>query len=127
MDPPVYDLLTSTRYDRHLLALGWNRDDDEPSPFLILPYHYERLADAARHHGWTQAIANFPSYSTFKSEAYQAVNNASDTSAEAYKVRAIIDGIYLSNSEQLSPCPGPIYTVSVWDALRLCVADAQTR
>ncbi|KAF6766693.1 aminodeoxychorismate lyase [Ephemerocybe angulata] len=48
-----YQLLTSTRYDTALLEFSWNNDCDGPSPYFLLPYHYDRLQNAAKVHGWT--------------------------------------------------------------------------
>lgn len=47
-----FELLTSTRFDSFLLSLRWNNDQDGPSPFLLLPYHFDRLIAAAERHGW---------------------------------------------------------------------------
>ncbi|KAF5388477.1 hypothetical protein D9757_004718 [Collybiopsis confluens] len=48
----MYQLLSSTRYDQHLSSLAWNNDPAGPSPFFLLPYHFERLTEAAEQHGW---------------------------------------------------------------------------
>ncbi|EDR15200.1 uncharacterized protein LACBIDRAFT_243106 [Laccaria bicolor S238N-H82] len=47
-----FELLTTTRYDPYLKSLEWNADDDGPSPFLLLPYHRDRLSVAADEHKW---------------------------------------------------------------------------
>lgn len=51
---PTYSLLSSTRYDDALLNMGWNTrvNGGQPSPFMLLPYHYDRLMAAAGEHGW---------------------------------------------------------------------------
>lgn len=51
----MYFLLSSTRCDASLLKFGWNNDIDGPSPFFILPFHFDRLQDAAEQHGWQEA------------------------------------------------------------------------
>lgn len=49
-----YHLLSSTRYDDALLSVAWNTrvNDGIPSKFMLLPYHFDRLAAAAEQHGW---------------------------------------------------------------------------
>ncbi|KAK0466361.1 aminotransferase [Desarmillaria tabescens] len=83
-----YELLLATRYDPLLERLGWNYDELQPSPFLLLRYHYDRLVAAAEQHGWTEAV-NL-SYAALKTAAEEAVNNAADKSARAYKVRVTL-------------------------------------
>lgn len=53
-----FDLLTTTRYDPYFKSLEWNADDDGPSPFLLLPYHRDRLSVAANEHEWKIAKAS---------------------------------------------------------------------
>ncbi len=43
-------------------------DPTQPSPFLLLPYHYDRLTAAAALHGW-QDISS----SSFQSTCHRAV------------------------------------------------------
>lgn len=49
-----YSLLSSTRYDDALLNVAWNTrvNGGIPSRFMLLPYHFDRLAAAAEKHGW---------------------------------------------------------------------------
>lgn len=55
-----FNLLTTTRYDEALLNVAWNTriNGGTPSPFMLLPYHFDRLAAAAEQHAWTQARQN---------------------------------------------------------------------
>ena len=57
MSTPSFHLLSSTRYDRALLDLQWNTDANEgvKSPYLLLKYHFDRLRDALKQHGWPSA------------------------------------------------------------------------
>lgn len=50
-----YSLLSTTRYDEELINISWNTrvNGGVPSRFLLLPYHFDRLAAAAEQHGWT--------------------------------------------------------------------------
>jgi hypothetical protein len=52
-----YKLLSSSRWDPYLLSLKWNctPDNTQPSPFLLLHFHVDRLIDAAEQHGWPAA------------------------------------------------------------------------
>ncbi|KAF7307204.1 hypothetical protein MIND_00514000 [Mycena indigotica] len=50
-------LLTSTRYDHSLLRLRFNNYNDEPSPFLLLRFHLDRLSQASTQHDWPQAAS----------------------------------------------------------------------
>lgn len=57
-----FQLFTSLRFDRTLLALkdlhphdlGWNTE--KASPLYMLDYHRWRMLEAAKHWGWTKAI-----------------------------------------------------------------------
>ncbi|KAF9041849.1 hypothetical protein BDZ89DRAFT_1109763 [Hymenopellis radicata] len=108
---PQFELLTSTRYDRQLEHLSWNKDSFDAykrSPFLVLPYHYERLRKAAEDHRWTEALAAFPSYESFKSAALDAVANAAEPAADAYKVRFTLGQ---SGTLRVSASPTPPWLV----------------
>lgn len=67
-----YQLLTTTRYDPTLATLPWNDDCDGPSPYFLLPYHYERLQSAVEEHGWD--IQNAHTYKQFKSRVVDTVS-----------------------------------------------------
>lgn len=51
---PIYSLLSSTRYDNavHNMHSNTRVNGALPSPFMLLPYHFDRLMTAARTHGW---------------------------------------------------------------------------
>lgn len=93
----AYELLTSTRYDEYLLSLSWNNDNDEPSPFLLLQFHFDRLIDACAVHGWADAQTSL-SYASLKSSCQDAVTSYEppDTSPKVLKVR---------RDTQISECP----------------------
>ena len=48
-----FELTTSLRYDPELLTVPGNTP---PSPFLLLPYHLDRLVQAASHFEWPAAV-----------------------------------------------------------------------
>ena len=57
MDAPAettYSLLSSMRYDEALLNLCRNSsaNDGQASPFMLLPFHFDRLMTAVGEHGW---------------------------------------------------------------------------
>lgn len=71
----MYFLLSSTRYDETLLKFSWNDDLDGSSPFFLLPYHFDRLIEAAERHGWQRAIKAV-SYDILKKKCYDIVSKA---------------------------------------------------
>ncbi|KAL0068532.1 Aminodeoxychorismate lyase [Marasmius tenuissimus] len=99
----MYQLLSSTRYDEFLLSLAWNnnsKDNDTPSPFLQLPYHHDRLLEAAKRHGWNISL----SYLDFKKRCWEAIETTnSSKSNESLKVR-----ITLSSSGLLDMTTSPV-------------------
>ncbi|KAJ4485757.1 aminotransferase [Lentinula aciculospora] len=78
-----YSLLSSTRYDESLLKCGWNNDIDGPSPFFLLPFHFDRLREASEQHDWQGA--NTLSYTMLKEKCRQKVEQEGHT--QAVKVR----------------------------------------
>jgi len=68
----VYQLLTTTRYDSYLQRLSWNNDVQGPCSFLLLPYHFDRLKDAAARHAWPEVSASLQ-YDAFKAACVDAV------------------------------------------------------
>ena len=54
---PDYDLFTSLRYDSKLLTADFNNDvNATPLPYLLFPYHLQRLVDSSRKFAWPEAI-----------------------------------------------------------------------
>ncbi|KAF8971742.1 aminotransferase [Flammula alnicola] len=68
-----YQLLTSTRYDPLLQSLSWNNDPYGPSPFFLLPLHFERLLSAAETHNWLYA-KSLLKYNYLKSYCSDAIS-----------------------------------------------------
>ncbi|KAJ6621137.1 aminotransferase [Mycena sp. CBHHK59/15] len=89
-----YELLTTTRWDRFLEKQRWNNNtDDQPSSFLLLHFHLDRLRQAAaavRLHGWPDA------------ESAAVVSYEGDP-ADALKIR-----ITLSRAAHLTATASPI-------------------
>ncbi|KAG6811453.1 hypothetical protein H0H92_007324 [Tricholoma furcatifolium] len=103
-DHHQYQLLSSTRYDPFLLNLRWNDDKDGPSAFMLLRYHFDRLADAANRHSWNQAKSSL-AYSDFKATCQDAVTAhfAKETDQQALKL-----SLTLSRSGDLAVTTSPI-------------------
>lgn len=54
---PDYNLFTSFRYDPKLLTAAFNTEvNGTELPYLLFPYHVERLARAAEAFGWDRAV-----------------------------------------------------------------------
>lgn len=90
-EPTQYELLTSTRFDNFLLSLQWNNDTEGPSPFLLLPYHLDRLIDAAEQHEWAQSRAAL-TYDVLKSTCMDALADC-DTREDASKAFKVGGGL----------------------------------
>ncbi|KAE9378115.1 hypothetical protein N431DRAFT_500817 [Stipitochalara longipes BDJ] len=59
MAVPNFQLFTSLRYDPLLTSLPintelWDKENQGPSPFYILPFHRDRMLQAAESFGWTE-------------------------------------------------------------------------
>ncbi|PBP15424.1 aminodeoxychorismate lyase [Diplocarpon rosae] len=57
---PDFQLFSSLRYDRLIVPLGvdaeaWHGESTSLSPFYMLPYHRDRILQAAEYFGWTRA------------------------------------------------------------------------
>ncbi|KAJ6575393.1 aminotransferase [Mycena capillaripes] len=97
----MYELLTSTRCDRYLERLAWNNHDGQPSRFFLLPYHLDRLRDAAQQHEWPDAESL--SYAALHEKCNDAVDSYDGDPADAFKIR-----ITLSRAGLLAASASPI-------------------
>jgi len=51
-----FSLFSSLRYDPALLTVDWNTwSGNPPSPFLLFPFHLDRLIEAAQKFNWSEA------------------------------------------------------------------------
>ncbi|KAJ6503264.1 aminotransferase [Mycena vitilis] len=98
----MYELLTTTRYDRYLERLSWNNHDGQPSRFLLLPFHLERLRDAAVEHEWPDAQSAL-SYPALHDKCSDAVASYDGDPADAFKIR-----ITLSQAGLLTASASPV-------------------
>jgi 4-amino-4-deoxychorismate lyase len=60
---PSFQLTSAIRYDPL---------HGQPDPFLLLPYHFDRLTAAAALHGWQDTSPSL-SWSSFQSTCHRAV------------------------------------------------------
>jgi hypothetical protein len=88
LDQGPYQLLSSTRFDPFLTTVNWNNDHDGPSSFFLLPYHFDRLASAAKTHKWNQATSVF-SYDYLKSACSDAISEQQYDSSSAFRVNLL--------------------------------------
>ncbi|KAI0004182.1 aminotransferase [Russula compacta] len=70
----VFELISTIRYDPLCLDLPWNSaaNHGHPSPFMLLPYHFDRLRLAAALHNWQDTFASI-SWALFQSTCQRAV------------------------------------------------------
>ncbi|KAI0274798.1 aminotransferase [Gloeopeniophorella convolvens] len=74
-DSPLdFQLISAIRFDPALRDASWNSsvNADQPSPFMLLPYHFDRLNAAAADHGW-QTISASLSWASFQQQCQRAV------------------------------------------------------
>ncbi|KAJ7170144.1 aminotransferase class IV-domain-containing protein [Mycena filopes] len=100
-----YELLTTLRWDSYLERLSWNngQPNGQPSRFLLLAFHLDRLQEAAVAHDWPDALAAL-SYAALheKCQAAVASYDAADP-PEALRIR-----ITLSRAGLLAATASPI-------------------
>ncbi len=89
-----FSLLTTTRYDKSLEKLSWNDDGGEPSAFLLLPFHFQRLVNASRDHEWTGTQEALRDYNDFKSVCLKAVEDY-EASKDANPVALRVGSTYI--------------------------------
>ncbi|RDB29308.1 putative aminodeoxychorismate lyase [Hypsizygus marmoreus] len=113
-------LLASTRFDPLLSTLKWNNDHDGPSQYLLLPYHLDRLVDAAGLHGWEKAKACL-NYEALKSTCHRAVTDylAQSEAALAVKIRVIVSesGELKASVSPTTPFPADPTSASFFNPL----------
>ena len=92
----VYQLITSILHDPFCLNLPWNSvlNNGQPSPFLLLPYHFDRLRAAAAIHGWQDAVASI-SWDTFQLTCRHAIQ-AYDGPAKAGPLKVRLHPLLLN-------------------------------
>ena len=93
-----FDLFTSLRYDPTLRSAFFNTEINggEPSPYLMLPYHLQRLEKAAEAFKWplaVQAMTKPDIFNELKSKCDEAVAGVEEGVREG-GLRVSVDGLY---------------------------------
>jgi 4-amino-4-deoxychorismate lyase len=70
----VYQLVSTVRHDPSCLHFPWNSaaNNGQPSPFMLLPYHFDRLRAAAALHAWQDAVLSM-SWALFQLTCQRAI------------------------------------------------------
>lgn len=107
---PDFQLFSSLRYDPALLSVSsntehWDETLKSPSPFYILPFHRDRMLQAAEHFNWTAAASAIRGTAGFKyllSKLKEAVDVQSTT---PLRVRALLhhDGAMTIETQPTAP------------------------
>ncbi|KAH6674193.1 aminodeoxychorismate lyase [Halenospora varia] len=110
MEPkPDFQLFSSLRYDPLLCNLPintetWESDSKVPSPFYMLPYHRNRMLQAAEHFGWTTAADKIRGPAGFN-HLVEKLNEAIDASTSTpLRVRTLLN---YDGSIIVEPSPAP--------------------
>ncbi|KAF7929696.1 hypothetical protein EAE99_004600 [Botrytis elliptica] len=109
---PTFQLFTSLRYDPLLLQSpqnieSWPLPTPTPSPFYMLPYHRDRLLQAATHFSFPPAILAISGTSGFQN-LLSALSTSIDTqSPTPLRVRIVLDhkGTLTIESNPIPPVP----------------------
>ncbi|KAI0931494.1 hypothetical protein AcW1_001117 [Taiwanofungus camphoratus] len=104
-----FQLLSSTRYDKSLLDVEWNTlaNGGVQSPYLLLTYHYDRLCDAARQHGWTAQNFTIDDLRRVCDEAVRDTLHDHSSPDGPLKVRIILanTGTLIASASPVHPLP----------------------
>lgn len=120
MDKGLYQLLSSTRFDPFLATLSWNNDLDGPCSFFLLPYHFDRLASAAKAHKWDHA-ASILSYSHLKSACLDTIiseQRLRQNGSGAFRVNIYL--IHIPSGQIQFLVIDPNYALTRWSNRRDC-------
>ncbi|TVY36943.1 Aminodeoxychorismate lyase [Lachnellula subtilissima] len=109
MAKPELQLFSSLRYDPLLTPLSanteaWEREIKHPSPFYMLPYHQDRLLQAAEHFDWTIAADVIRGPNGFTYLLKKLTETVDTQSTKPVKIRVLLskDGTI---TVELSPTP----------------------
>ena len=95
MSSPDFQLFTSTRYDHLLLQIPansshWPIPDASPSPFYMLPYHRDRMLQAAERFQWPKAISSISGPSGFSFLLQKLKENIDMKSPTPLRVKILV-------------------------------------
>ena len=125
MDKGLYQLLSCTRFDPFLATLSWNNDHDGPCSFFLLPYHFDRLASAAKAHKWNHAASSILSYGHLKSACWDTIiseqQRLRQNGSSAFRVNIYLIYLYIPSGQmQFWSYIDPNYAFTRWSNRRHC-------
>ncbi|KFY91700.1 hypothetical protein V500_04519 [Pseudogymnoascus sp. VKM F-4518 (FW-2643)] len=89
---PDFQLFTSLRFDPRLLECAANTTvGPAPSPFYMLSLHRDRMLEAAKHFGWSQAEARLSGSSGLENLLETLKASVDVNSTAPRRVRAVVD------------------------------------
>src|SRR6187402_884041 len=94
MASPNFQLFSSLRYDPLLTSLSINTeawDGKYFSPFYMLPYHRDRMLQAAEHFGWTKAADTIRGPEGFTHLLKQLTETIDTQSPTPLRIRTLLD------------------------------------
>jgi len=110
MAVPNFQLFTSLRYDPLLTSLPintelWDKENEGPSPFYILPFHRDRMLQSAEHFGWIEAadaIRGPVGFAHLLKKLKEVINTQSP---DSLRVRVLLsnDGLIAVESSPAAP------------------------
>ncbi|PQE04816.1 aminodeoxychorismate lyase protein [Rutstroemia sp. NJR-2017a BBW] len=109
---PDFQLFTSLRYDPILLqspinTQSWPLPSPSPSPFYMLPYHRDRLLQAATHFNWPSAISSISGPSGFENLLQHLTTTIDIQSSIPLRIRVLLShaGTLTIESNPVPPVP----------------------
>ena len=110
MATPGFQLFSSLRYDPLLTSIppinteGWDAERNDPVPFYMLPYHRDRILQAAEYFGWTKAADVIRGPKGFAHLVKKLTEAIDTTSPTPLRVRTLLshDGIITIETSQAS-------------------------
>lgn len=94
LDDPDFQLFSSLRYDPILVSCGANTVlDKSASPFYMLPFHRDRILQAAEYFNWPSAIKELSGsggLEVFRRQLELAIDTTSNT---PLRVRTVVDHV----------------------------------
>ncbi|KAI0334398.1 hypothetical protein GY45DRAFT_1377975 [Cubamyces sp. BRFM 1775] len=118
---PIFDLISTTRYEPHLRDCSWNTaaNGGSPSPYMLLRYQYERLLDASKVHRWP--VPQEFSLSRLEDECNTEIANHGSfyLPQQSFRIRILLSrtGALSVTTSPTSPLPLPSHdpaALSLW-------------
>ncbi|KAI0094475.1 aminotransferase [Irpex rosettiformis] len=108
-DNVQYSLLSTTRFDHALKDVAWNTrvNGGQPSPYMLLPYHFDRLTAAAGDHGWiaSRQRTNYADLVATCDDVVKAARPQYDSTPLRLRILLLPDGTFKVTATPLgTPC-----------------------